>query len=100
MQTVPLKLVTIVAEAVLADELITLVKSLGARGYTRTEATGEGSRHLRAGTLPGENVRIETVVSPAVADVLIERLSRDYFSNYAVMVYLADVSVVRGEKYV
>ena len=100
MQTVTLKLVTIVAEAVLGERLIADLKQLGAKGFTFTEARGEGSRHLRAGELPGDNVRIEAVVSEPVANIVLEHIAREYFSNYAVIAYVADVAVVRGEKYV
>ena len=100
MQTVTLKLVTVVTEAVLAERLIADLKALGAKGHTLTEARGEGSRHLRAGHLPGENVKIEAVVSESVAAAVVDHLAREYFIHYAVIVYVTDVAVVRGEKYV
>jgi nitrogen regulatory protein P-II 2 len=100
MQTVSLKLVTIVAEAVLAERLTADLKRLGVKGFTLTEVRGEGSRHLRAGEIPGENVKLETVVSEHAAALVLEHVAREYFSNYAVIVYVADVAVVRGEKYV
>jgi len=100
MHTVILKLITVVAEAVLAERLVADLKSLGAKGHTLTESRGEGSRHLRAGERPGDNVKIESVVSEAVAEVVVAHIAREYFSNYAVIVYVTDVAVVRGDKYV
>lgn len=100
MQTVKLKLVTIVAEAVLAERLGADLKTLGAKGHTLTEARGEGSRHIRVGRLPGENVKIEAVVSDSVAEAILGHIARVYFSHYAVIVYVTDVAVVRGDKYV
>lgn len=100
MQTVLLKLVTIIAETVLAEQLADELKCLGAKGFTATEARGEGSRHLRAGDIPGHNVKIETIVSQAVASSILEHVAQKYFSHYAVIAYVTDVSVVRGEKYV
>lgn len=100
MRTVSLKLITIVAESVLAERLIADIKRLGATGFTRTDVQGEGSRHLRAGELPGDNVKIEAVVSASVAEQIVDHVARDYFSNYAVIVYVSDVAVVRGDKYV
>lgn len=100
MLMVPLKLVTIVAEAILRDHLTAELKHLGAKGFTIIDARGDGSRHLRAGELPGENVRIDTIVSAAVAERILEHVAREYFSNYAVIAYVSDVAVVRGEKYV
>ena len=100
MLMVPLKLVTIVAEAILRDQLTAELKQLGAKGFTIIDARGDGSRHLRAGELPGENVRIDSIVSTAVADRILEHVAKEYFSNYAVIAYISDVAVVRGEKYV
>jgi len=100
MLTVPLKLITIVAEVILRDQLTAAIKHLGAKGFTVTEAQGEGSRHLRSGVLPGENVRIETIVSVAAADRILDHIAQEYFHDYAVIVFVSDVGVVRGEKYV
>lgn len=100
MDTVPLKLVTIVAEPVLEEQLTTELKRLGARGFTVTDSRGEGSRGIRASTLPGEGIRIEAVVSAEVADRLLAHVSAHYFPNYAVIAYVSAVEVVRGEKYV
>ncbi len=100
MNLVPLKLLTIVAESVLAEQLTTELKALGATGYTLTDARGQGSRHLRAGEQPSENVKIESVVSETVAQRTLEHLSKNYFPNYAILAYVAEVHTVRGEKYV
>ncbi len=100
MQTVPLKLVTIIAETVLADKIAADLMRLGARGFTVTEARGEGSRHLRAGEIPGQNTKIESVVSEPVAARIVEHVAQEYFNHYAAIVYVSDVAVVRGEKYV
>jgi nitrogen regulatory protein PII len=97
---VPLKLVTIVAEPVLEEQLTQALRRLGARGFTVTESRGEGSRGMRASEVPGEGVRIETVVGEEVADRILDHVARQYFPNYAVIAYVATVEVVRGEKYV
>ncbi len=99
MQTVAVKLVTIVAESVLEKRLLLAVKAAGATGYTVSNATGVGSRDMRASTLDGENIRIETLVCPEVAEALLEVLVRDWFPHYAVIAWISDVAVVRGEKY-
>jgi nitrogen regulatory protein PII len=89
-----------VAEPVLEEQLTTLLRRLGARGFTVTETRGEGSRGMRASEVPGEGVRIESVVSEAVADRILEQVAKQYFTNYAVIAFVATVEVVRGEKYV
>jgi len=100
MQVHSLKLVTIVGEAVLRDKLVAAFKTRGAKGFTITDVEGEGSRHLRAGEIPGQNVRIEMVVTPEVADKILEHVSKHYFPNYAVIAFMQEVSVVRGDKYI
>lgn len=99
MQTVPLKLITIIAEAFLEDKLIREVKKLGAKGYTISEGRGEGSRGVRASEWEGGNIRLEAIVSPQVAERILERLAQEYFENYAVIAYVETVEVVRGDKY-
>lgn len=100
MQTTLLTKLTIIAEAVLRERLIEEVLNAGATGYTCSQVEGEGSRHIRSGDLPGENVRIETIVHEPVADQLLTRLASDYFPHFALIAYLSDVRVIRGGKYV
>ena len=100
MNTVPLKLVTIVAEAVLADSLLQEIKKLGAKGYTLSEARGEGSQGVQASRREGKNVKIETLVSLEVAEQIVACLHKDYFPDYSLVAYVHDVEVAREEKYV
>ncbi|MEI7458613.1 MAG: hypothetical protein WCK15_04340 [Pirellula sp.] len=100
MKTVPLCLVTVIAESVLKERLVHDLRSVGARGYTLTDAEGEGSRQRRVGEILGANIRIESIVSPEVADRLLQLISNEYFDRFAVIAYLSTVSVIRGEKYV
>lgn len=93
------RLVTIVAEAVLASSIFALLKEQGVSGYTLTEVRGEGSRGRRTGEIPGENVRIETLVSPATADALLAEIARRWFADYAIVAWATNVSVVRGAKF-
>jgi nitrogen regulatory protein PII len=99
MQTVPLKLVTIVAEPVLEERIVEALHRLGARGHTVTTAHGAGSRGMRASDPPGESVRIEVVVGDAVAARILDHVATEYFPHYAVIAFVTDVQVVRGEKY-
>lgn len=98
MRTVPLKLVSIVAEAVLEERLVREMKGLGARGYTLTEVRGEGSRGVRASEWEGRNIKLETLVSAEVAERILEHVAEHYFAHYAVVVYVESVEVVRGDK--
>lgn len=94
-----LKLVTIIAEALLEDRLTRDLKRLGAKGYTLTEARGEGSRGVRSSEWEGKNLRIESIVTPQLAHTIMTHLSESYFAHYAVIAYVQDVEVWRGEKY-
>ncbi len=96
----PLKLVTIVAESLLEKRLVEEIKRLGAKGYTITPARGEGSRGIRSVDWEGQNIRLETIVSEEVALRILEKLQESYFPHYAVIAYVENVWVVRGEKYV
>jgi nitrogen regulatory protein P-II 2 len=95
-----LKLVTIIAEAVLEPRLLEDIHRLGATGYTLTEVRGEGSRGIRATEFEGKNLRIETLVAEDTADGILRHLAEAYFPLYAVVAFVADVQVVRGEKYI
>ncbi len=99
MHTVPLKLVTIVGETVLSERLPAELLALGAKGWTMVDAQGEGSRDMRSGLVQGDNLRIEVVVTDAVAERILEALAVRYFPHYALVAWVAEVHVVRGEKY-
>lgn len=99
MHTSPMKLVTIVAEEVLEQLLVRDLDAAGATGWTVTTAHGQGSRGLRAGASGGGNIRIETVLDDEAADTVLERLAEHWFPHYAVVAWVEQVQVVRGEKY-
>ncbi|MDM7323555.1 MAG: transcriptional regulator [Thermus sp.] len=96
----PLKLVTIVAESILEKKLVEEIKRLGAKGYTIVPARGEGSRGMRTLDWEGQNIRLETIVPEEVALRILARLQEAYFPHYAVIAYVENVFVVRGEKYI
>ncbi|MGB0650002.1 MAG: transcriptional regulator [Bacteroidetes bacterium] len=97
---VSLKLVTIVTERILEDRLLRTLVQLGAKGYTLTQATGKGSRGVRASEWEGPDTKIETLVSEDVAQAIMDHVADTFFEHYAVIVYVQDAAVVRGEKYV
>lgn len=97
---VTLKLVTIVAERILEDRLLRKILELGAKGYTLTQAAGKGSRGVRASEWEGPDTKIETLVSKEVAERIVDYVADTYFEHYAVIVYVQDAAVIRGDKYV
>ncbi len=96
---IKLRKVTIIAERVLRDDLLDLLKKHGASGWTLTAVEGEGSRGIRASEWEGRNVQIDTLVSAEIADGIMEAIGSAYFADWSVIVYAADVDVIRSEKY-
>ncbi|MCU0752934.1 MAG: hypothetical protein MUF86_05615 [Akkermansiaceae bacterium] len=94
-----LRKVTVIAERVLRDDLLELLKRHGATGWTLTAVEGEGSRGIRASEWEGSSVQIDTLVSPQAAEAIMEEIGRIYFSDWSVIVYAAEVEVLRGDKY-
>jgi nitrogen regulatory protein P-II 2 len=97
---IPLRKVTIIAERVLRDDLITLIKERGASGWTLTMVEGEGSRGIRASEWEGRNIQLDTLVSSEVAEKIMDEVGRRYFKDWSVIVYVADVEVLRKDKYI
>lgn len=93
-------LVTIIAERILRDEILEKIEELGAKGYTITDASGQGSRGIRASDWEGQNAKIEVVVGKDVGNKIIDYISDTYFEHYAVITYAHPVKVVRGDKYI
>lgn len=92
-------LITIIAERLLKKQLTELIVEKGAKGYTITDATGEGSRGIRASEFEGRNIKLEAIVNQEVANKILTAVSETYFENYAVITYTENVKVVRGDKY-
>ena len=87
MQTHPLKLVTIIGEALARESLKKLLSESGARGR-------------RSGDIQEfANIQIEVIVQPAVAEQLLMRLERDFFPRFAMVAYETDIRVIRREKF-
>lgn len=94
------KLLTVVTEAVLETDLAELLPTLGATGYTIVNARGRGSRGAReAGWSTNSNIRIEVICEPATAERIAEHLREHYYRDYAMVLYLSDVEVLRPEKF-
>jgi nitrogen regulatory protein P-II 2 len=95
-----LRKITIVAERLLRDELLALLKRHGATGWTITAVEGEGSRGVRASEWEGRNVQIDSLVSPEISGAIMQEIGDRYFEDWAIIVYAADVDVLRGTKYI
>lgn len=99
MNTVSVRLVTIIAETILVADIKEDLQSLGASGFTMTEVKGEGSRHLHAGEIPGEKIKIECILEAKAAEKIMTHLAQKYFDHYSLIVYSQAVEVLRPEKF-
>lgn len=96
----PIKLLTVVTEAALEHPLQRDLKTLGARGYTISNARGKGSRGTRnADWEASGNIRLEVVGDESTVRRIAEHLQRQYYDNYAMIIWLSDVEVLRPDKF-
>ncbi len=94
------RLLTIVTEAALERELVAALESLGVRGYTITDARGKGDHGRRQSEWAQEgNIRVEVICDEAVAERVATRLRERYYDNYAMILFMQDVQVLRPEKF-
>lgn len=94
------KLLTVITEEALERPLTKIIKDAGARGYTVSDARGSGQRGVRApGVENGANIRVEVICEEAVARAIADTLHRHYFKDFAMVLYLQDVEVMRSEKF-
>ncbi len=94
------KLVTVICEAFLEEKIVELAKKHGIHGYTTMDARGEGARGLRDGDFEySKNVKLEILCEEMTANKFCEDLQSSYFEDYAVVVYLENVKVLREDKF-
>ena len=101
MQLFPLKLVTVVGEAVIMEDIAEEAVKLGASGYSLTEIHGHGSRSARNVIISSgsKTMKAEFVVPMDVAEKILTHVSHTYFEHYACIAWVSDVQVMRGEAY-
>ncbi len=93
------KLVTIICEPVISAQIIETVHAIGATGYTLTEVKGEGSSEKGSGVLQNEKIKIEIICDEPLAHSLRTQVASEYFENYSLILYTADIEVIRSEKF-
>ena len=94
------KLLTVITEALLENELCEAITKLGATGYTVTNARGSGSRGVRdAGWASSGNIRVEVVCSKELSDAIAEHLREKYYDKYAMIIFESDVRFLRSGKF-
>jgi len=100
MATYPMKLVTIVCEAYALDPVKSLLREVGAHGWTHFPVEGAGEGGERTGDIKEfANVQIEVVINPDAADTLLSRLEKELFSLYCMIAFESNVRVIRSGKF-
>jgi nitrogen regulatory protein PII len=94
------KIITIITESILEHILEEELETLGAHGFTITNARGKGDHGLREGFWETEgNIRIEVVCDEETSEKICEHLYANYYENYGMMLYIHTVEVLRDKKF-
>jgi nitrogen regulatory protein P-II 2 len=95
MQLHPMKLITIVGEEILRDQLVRKIREAGAKGCSYASTQGVGSHEARHNDVFSANFELKVVCPEKVADVVMTLLAEHYFGKYAIVAWISDVEVVR-----
>ena len=100
MKLYTVKLLTITCEILAQKNIIEILKNHEITGYTTYEVDGNGTRGLRGQGLQTEkNVKVEVIMREEKLQDVVEEISRTLFANFAIVLYVSDVGVVRTEKF-
>ncbi|WP_079204020.1 P-II family nitrogen regulator [Pseudomonas sp. CC6-YY-74] len=93
-------LLTVICEAALEKKLLADLQQLGAPGWTISDARGRGARGVRSAGWDTEgNIRVEIICTQDIAERLATHLQDQYYANFAMVCYLAQVEVLRPQKF-
>lgn len=94
------KLLTITCEILAQKNILEILNKHDITGYTTYEVDGNGDRGIRGQGLKNEkNVKVEVIMREEKLSDIIEEISRTLFANFAIVLYVTDVGVVRPEKF-
>ena len=94
------KLLTITCEILAQKNIMEILTKHEITGYTIYEVNGNGARGLRGQGLQNEkNVKIEIILREEKLQDIAEEVSRTLFANFAIVLYVSDVGVLRTEKF-
>lgn len=100
MKLYDLKLLTVTCEILAQKNVLALLDRHKVSGYTTYEVEGNGEKGIRGQGLKNEkNVKIETVLSEEKLHDVVEEIARTMFSDFAIIVYVSDIHVLRTEKF-
>ncbi|MCZ8343033.1 MAG: hypothetical protein O9301_08380 [Leptospira sp.] len=93
------KLVTIIADEAIESKIIEELHAVAVKGFTVTEARGEGLNQNHNSSWEGKNIRIETLASESKANRIIEIMADKYLEKYAMILFCSDVQVFRKDRF-
>ncbi|MEO2220305.1 MAG: hypothetical protein ABGW55_01940 [Nitrosopumilus sp.] len=94
------KLLTITCEILAQKNIMEILTKHEITGYTIYEVNGNGARGIRGQGLQNEkNVKIEIILREEKLQDIVEEVSRTLFANFAIVLYVSDVGVLRTEKF-
>ena len=100
MKLYTVKLLTITCEILAQKNIIEILVKHDITGYTTYEVDGNGARGIRGQGLKIEkNVKVEVIMREEKLQDVVEEISRTLFANFAIVLYVSDVGVVRTEKF-
>jgi len=92
---------TVTCEILAQKNVIDILTKHNITGYTTYEVDGNGTKGLRGQGLKNEkNVKVEVIMQEDKLQDIVEEIARTLFTNFAVVLYVSDVGVLRTEKFV
>jgi len=93
-------LLTVITEADLENEIVHLLQKTGVGGYTISDVRGAGHRGERSGEFQStSNIKVEILCGKATAENLENKIRLKFFENYALIMFVSQVSVFRSDKF-
>ncbi len=101
MTPTPMKRVSIICEATLEERVVELLHEIGAQGHMAVPVRGIGNQgEGSAESSETDQVQIEVVLDPAMAEILLQRLQSDFFAAHVMTAYESDVQEEPEESHV
>jgi nitrogen regulatory protein PII len=99
-QSYPMKLINIVANATLEERLVGIADRHGTSGYTVLDARGGGSAGLQTGVLEGEsNILFMLVVPESKLNEVLADVERLMKRGHHLAAFITDTQVLRRDKF-
>jgi len=94
------KLLTVTCEILAQKNVLNIFDKHQVSGYTIYEVEGNGAKGIRGKGFKNEkNVKIEVILPENKLQDVAEEITRTLFSDYAIILYVGDIKVLRPEKF-